>query len=106
MFLSGQFLSTSRTFPLECTSTDIETLWLSKYAPILLAGLTYCWCIHHREKLLHIINQKLVEEPLVPLLKIHHGHVTLQRYTVLAKIMHDLLYLKILRHNCRRKKAT
>ena len=35
---------------------DIQTLWLSKDGPILLAGLTYSWCVNNRKQLLHIIN--------------------------------------------------
>ena len=39
-------------------------------------------------------------------LKIHHGHVSLQRNFILAKVMHQLLLLKLLTENNRRQKAT
>lgn len=48
---------------------DVETLWLPENATILLASLTNCWCVHNWKQLLDVINQKLVEQPLVPFLK-------------------------------------
>ncbi|GMQ06378.1 hypothetical protein CsSME_00050999 [Camellia sinensis var. sinensis] len=87
MLLSGQFFSTSRIFPLE-----------PENAPILRASLTNSWSVDNREKFLNIVNEKLVERPLIPLLhlKIHHGHVLLKWNLILANI-------KITHHNFRRK---
>lgn len=39
-------------------------------------------------------------------LKIHHGHVSLQRNFILAKVMHQPLPLKLLTENSRGQKAT
>jgi hypothetical protein len=103
MLLSGQFLSTSRIFPLNppnkqtqipvrlqipnqphhhqkesrilATKTalvleaDVQALWPPVDAAVLLAGLPDRRRVHHRQQLLHVVDQELVEQPLIPLLK-------------------------------------
>ncbi|MFS7997844.1 hypothetical protein Hanom_Chr12g01146721 [Helianthus anomalus] len=46
----------------------LKTLRALEYTPVFLACLTNCGSVHNREKLFHIIDKKLVEQPLVSLL--------------------------------------
>ncbi|GMQ07178.1 hypothetical protein CsSME_00051482 [Camellia sinensis var. sinensis] len=84
MLLSGQFFSTSRIFPLA-----------PENAPILRASLSNSWSVDNWEKFLNIVNEKLVKQPLIPLLhlKVHHGHVILKWNLILVNIV---WYLKLL----------
>jgi hypothetical protein len=64
--------------------TDVKTLRASENAPIFLTSLANCRSVHNWQKFLHIIDQKLVKQPFIPLLEIHHGHVSLKRNFILA----------------------
>lgn len=47
---------------------NVKTLRTPVNAPILLASLTNSWSVDNREKFLNIVYEKLVEQPLIPLL--------------------------------------
>lgn len=48
---------------------DVQALWPPVDAAVLLAGLPDRRRVHHRQQLLHVVDQELVEQPLTPLLK-------------------------------------
>ena len=74
-------------------------------APVLLARLPDDGGVDDGEELLDVVDEELVEEPLVPLLEVHHGDVALQGHGVLAQVVHDLLLLVLLRDDRRREQA-
>jgi len=50
--------------------TDIKTLRTPKNASVFLACFSNRWSVNNRKQFLNIIDQKLVEQPFIPLLSI------------------------------------
>lgn len=49
--------------------TDVKTLRAPENAAIFLASLSNCRSVHNWKQFLHIINEKLVKQPFIPLLQ-------------------------------------
>jgi hypothetical protein len=84
---------------------DVKTARASEDVAIFLASFTYSGCIHDWQELLHIINQHLVEQSLIPFLEVHNSHILLQWILIRADIVKNALYLEFLRNNCGWQKA-
>jgi hypothetical protein len=84
---------------------DVEPLRPAVDAAVLLAGLPDGGRVDDGEQLLDVVDEELVEEPLVALLQVHHGDVAVQRPLVLPQVVHELLLLQLLRRQRGRQQA-
>ncbi len=64
----SMFINCDWCFFILVFEADVKTARASEDVAIFLASFTYSGCIHNWQELLHIINQHLVEQSLIPFL--------------------------------------